>query len=634
MSLIRRLWLLLAAVATLATAGSLLVSLVSTRDLLQTQLHMKNNDNAQLLAQALSQQAGDRDLMGLMLQAQFDTGFYRRLRLVASDGSVWFLREAVDTGNGAPAWFRELFPIDSPPGSAQVSAGWRSVGRIDVVSQSADAHEALWRSGARHAAWLVALSAVALVVAMASVRRLSRPLDAAVQQATALVEGRYVLVDEPDQPELRRVAEAMNAMVRRVRSLFEAQAVQVETLRRQTHCDVLTGLPHRDHFLSQLGAWLLREDGLGGGALVLVRVSPLALLNQTLGRETVDRALLVVAQVLQAYPARVSQCMVGRLNGADFALCLPTDGLAAETSESIAAALASSLPAVGSGLRAHVGAIEFRRGITLREVMSQADLALARAESRAPFSAEVLGGPQVPCWGEGEWRKRLASAIERGGIELAAFPVIDAHGGLVHLECPMRLQLQPDGPYEVAAMWLPQALRVRLATDADMLALRTALRLGAADGQPRALNLSTAALVDGAFLTHVRQLLIDRPQDAARLWVEWPEAAAIEHFGVLQDTAALLRPLGVKVGLEHCGVQLHRIERLFELGIDYIKLDASLCAGVSASDAARDVVQSTAALLRALSIQVMAEGVAQAADARVLFECGVDAVTGPWARGR
>jgi EAL domain-containing protein (putative c-di-GMP-specific phosphodiesterase class I) len=93
-----------------------------------------------------------------------------------------------------------------------------------------------------------------------------------------------------------------------------------------------------------------------------------------------------------------------------------------------------------------------------------------------------------------------------------------------------------------------------------------------------------------------------------------------------------VRPLGVRFGLEHAGQRLSQIERLFELGLDYVKLDAALCAGVAANAVAREFVKTTAALLHALSVQVQAEGVIEDDDAQALWACGIDAITGPWAR--
>ena len=47
--------------------------------------------------------------------------------------------------------------------------------------------------------------------------------------------------------------------------------------------------------------------------------------------------------------------------------------------------------------------------------------------------------------------------------------------------------------------------------------------------------------------------------------------------------------------------------------------------------AAQSFVGSCATLLHAQALAVCAEGVDDARDAQVLWACGIDAVTGPWA---
>ena len=124
-------------------------------------------------------------------------------------------------------------------------------------------------------------------------------------------------------------------MVSRLKLVFEAQARQVESLRHQAHCDTLTGLSNRKHFMAQLSGLREREDGSSEGGLVLLRVLNLAELNRLYGHETTDRVLLAVAQALATYQDRSSSCQAGRLNGSDFALCLPAGGLAQETASAL-----------------------------------------------------------------------------------------------------------------------------------------------------------------------------------------------------------------------------------------------------------------------------------------------------------
>jgi len=137
MSLIRQIWLVLLGALLLAFLGSMGVAIASARDTLETQLRLKNADNASALALALSQQKGDPALMELVLAAQFDTGYYRQIRLVGTDGRVLFTRDAPAARTQAPDWFVALLPIVSTPGMAQVSDGWRALGAVQVVSHTA-----------------------------------------------------------------------------------------------------------------------------------------------------------------------------------------------------------------------------------------------------------------------------------------------------------------------------------------------------------------------------------------------------------------------------------------------------------------------------------------------------------------
>jgi EAL domain-containing protein (putative c-di-GMP-specific phosphodiesterase class I)/GGDEF domain-containing protein len=632
MTLMRQIGWLLAAVLLLALAGAVGVNLHAARDTLQTQLRVKNSDNAQSLALALSQQRGDAALMELLLGAQFDTGFYRHVRLLRADGAVAFERNGPAKPSDAPAWFAAMLPIESTPGVAQVSDGWRALGRVEVVSQVAYAHDELWRGSTRSALLMLALGGLALLLAAAGVQRIRRPLDATVEQANALVEGRYLLVDEPKVPELQRVARAMNGMVERVRRLFEAQAAQVEQLRRAAHEDAVTGLPHRVHFVQRLAALLGDEGGAAAGSLLLVRVADLAGVNRKLGHRATDQLLRAVADVLRGWSAEAA--LAGRLNGSDFALALPGRAAALEAAPALAQSLRDAITAVDPTLSAHVGAVDWSSPGPAGPLLARVDLALARAEGGAPFSAHVerAGEGDPAAAGEERWRRSLHEALQGRRARLVEYPVVTRDGSLSHLECPLRVQLEAGGAYEAAARWLPLAARSRLLPALDLVAVRQALLQSAADGQSRAVNLALASIADGGFAAQLRSVLEADTQAAARLWLEVGEGAASGQRDLLQAFAALVRPLGVRFGLEHAGHELYRAPRLYELGLDYVKLDSALVRGAATDDAVRRFVSGSVALLHTLPVQVCAEGVDDAADAQALWDCGVDCITGPWVK--
>jgi len=628
MSLIRQVGLMLLGVLLLVLAGSLVTHSLMQRQALLAQLQVRNNDAAMLLALALSQQQGDRAGLQRVAAEQFDTGKYRRLRLLGNDGSVIFQRESPERAGAAPRWFTRLLPVSAAAGVAQVSDGGRPVGTLQLSSQADWAHDALWAGTFSMAGWLGALGLLSAALAALTVRRWRRPLDAAVAQAQALEERRFVLAPEPAVPELRRLTRSMNSLVRRLEAVFEDQAARLEELRAQAHADALTGLNHRRRFVALLQA-ALGAEGQRGAGLLLVRLRDLDAMNRRIGPDAADRLLCALAQVLQSYPRHVQAALAGRLNGSDFALYLPVAGIAEETARSLLEALRAALSTVDPEAQLAIGGAELPQPCSAQEALGLADAALVQAESAGPFALSVQPLPAnagaVP--GEREWHARLLQALRPGHARLAEFEVRSAAGGLLHLDCPMYLQLLPDGPFEPAALWLAMAVRCRLVAALDLYALDLALAAIGRDGRPRCAKLAAASLATPGLIDTVAQRLADAGAAAAGLWIDIAEAAALQPQR-LQQAASRWRRLGVRVGLDQPGARLSELAQMHTLGLDYVKIDAALVQGVAERPPVRELAHGLAALLRGMQILVLAEGVEDPADLAALWALGFDGATG------
>ncbi|MBN8488306.1 MAG: EAL domain-containing protein [Burkholderiales bacterium] len=629
MSLIRQVWLLLVVTLTVAFLGAVGVSLSTAREYLQTQLTAKNNDTAQALALTLGQQRGDRTAIDLMLASQFDTGAYQRIELLAADGTRLSSRIAPPRSSAVPTWFVELLRIEPAIGVSQVGDGWKQIGRLEVASQVSYAYEQLWR-GAQVTTGLLALLAVLTgALAWAGVRRIRQPLQAVVAQAAALTERRFVTVSEPQVPELRDVTRAMNGMVTRLKAMFDEQAGQVDQLRRRANCDELTGVSNRTHFLSRLKAVLSSEDGPAAGALLLIRLTDLQRLNRQLGHAGTDALLRDAASALIESAARHAQPEVGRLNGSDFAMLLPDIGSLREPAVDVGARLRGVLRQHGVGSSAVVGAVRWWHAAPVSSLLAAADQALARAESRGAFAVEVDDSGEGLVLGQEAWRQRIDTAILQGRVSLVEFPLVAADLSEVHRECPLRMQIDEGGEWLPAAQWLPMARRVQQMDRIDLIAVSQALSAIAADGVPRAVNISPGSLTESDFLPSLRSLLWERREAAPGLWLEMAEGGAMRQLPALRELAALAHARGARLGLEHAGHELGDAGILLEAGLDFVKLDASLIEGVADDAARREHCESIARMLHGIGLQVYAEGVGDERDATALWVCGMDGLTGP-----
>ncbi|MCK6424709.1 MAG: EAL domain-containing protein [Burkholderiaceae bacterium] len=631
MSLMRQVWLLVLSVIVLACAGSVAVSVWSARSYLQNQLALKNSDNAQALALSLSQQRGDMALMELTLAAQFDTGYYRAIRLRDAQGAVRLERVAGPVPVQAPDWFVRLVPIASQPGVAQVSDGWKALGSVEVVSQPVFAYADLWRSARDTTAWMLLLGLAAAGVSTLVVRRLRRALGAVVEQARALTQRRYVRVPEPSAPELRRVAQAMNAMVERVHRQFTEQADEVAALRKQALHDPLTGVFQRAQFLARFAAELSREDGPAGGRLLLVRVLRLGEANQRLGHARTDQALLRLATDLGGPIREVTPVEVGRLNGSDFAVLLPLGaGAAGELAQALAAGLRARLQEF-EDLAVALSVVGWRHGDDARAVLARADVALAAAEASGDFGCTVQeeATPQGPSGGEDSWRRGILAALQTQRVQMLEFPLIDRQGRLLHHECPLRLQLDEAAAALPAAHWLPLALRTGTTALVDERAVDLGLAAIGRDGQPRSINLSPASLQSPSFVAHLRERFAQQPGAARRLSLELDESALVHFPAAVADLCRQLRPFGVRVGLEHAGERLGSLRPLLESGLDFVKLAGSLGRDLGKDERRLALLRGTVQMLHGLGVAAYLEGVTELQDLPLIWAGGVDGVTGP-----
>ena len=146
MSMYRQLWLAIIVSTLLALCGGLLASLLSARGYLESQLSIKNTDNATALALSLSQSNPEAVMADLVVASLFDRGHYELIRITEPGGKPMTERVAPMGDLGVPDWFVKLLPIHAEPGVAQINNGWKQFGTVTLVSHSRFAYGALWKS--------------------------------------------------------------------------------------------------------------------------------------------------------------------------------------------------------------------------------------------------------------------------------------------------------------------------------------------------------------------------------------------------------------------------------------------------------------------------------------------------------
>ena len=637
MSMYRQLWLAIITSMLLALGGGLLASLVSARSYLESQLSIKNTDNATALALSLSLDNPDATMVELAVASLFDGGHYEWIRVTDPSGKVLIERVAPLGETDAPTWFSEMLPIKAAPGRAQISNGWKQLGTVTLASHNRFAYGALWKSAYEMVMALTLAGLVGGYLGSLVLRRLRRPLDAVIGQANAITQRRFVTIEEPEVPELRQLAVAMNATVGRLKSMFDEEAARLEVMRREANCDALTGLANRSHFMARLQQSLDAEDAedAAGGSFLLVRLADLAGVNHRLGRAATDEFLKCAAEIIRRWVARYSRGLGGRLNGADFAVMLPEEEHGLAISEALLKDLIEIAgPFVQNDTTAWIGVGQFGHGMELGTLLARVDGALASAQAgggNAVHEIKVeVEDNQLPRTAD-QWSKMIRQALDARWVRLVSFPVVALTGQLLHRECPLRLMFDGKGDWLPASRFLPVAERLRLTPELDLAAV--SLGLQELRTHPEliglAINFSGSSIADPEFRHELLHLLGSQRNATSRLWIEVAEIGALKHLSAFRDLCRELKAFGCHVGLEHFGYHFDQIGLLHDIGLDYLKVDASFIRGIDSNVGNQAFLKGLCGIAHNIGLQVLAEGVATEVELLTLTVLGFDGATGP-----
>ncbi|MDZ7852688.1 MAG: EAL domain-containing protein [Halomonas sp.] len=631
MSLIKQIWLTIVGLLLLAFIGSLFIGVTTSRHYIEQEVRIKNADNANALALSMSQLDKDPVTIELLMAAQYDTGHYRLIELRDPEGEIILQRNDNDHIDDVPGWFVSLVDLDVPPGRAVIQDGWSQYATLTLESHHGYAYRSLWQSSLALTVWFALAGVLSLLLGWLIVNSIRRPLRQVVEQARDIGERRFTTLPAPRTKELREVVLAMNQLSASVGSMLGEESQRLDLLRRRLQHDSVTGVLKRDAFIAQLQIHLESQDARASGTLILVRVADLAEVNERLGHRDTDKLLHGLATVLDQLGNVRGDGIVGRLNGSDFALLLPDAHDREPLSHELRKHLAPLTDQGGIPVGLPAALIDYAQGDQRSVLLASLDGALSTAETRGDRSVVIAQGPQRRSLftSHAQWRQALQEAVAKG-VYLAHYPVLDGKGGLLHFESPSRLRLK--GEWQPAGVFMPWVSRLELDSQLDLAVIDEAVRDITQRGKPLGINLSAASIQDARFVMELRARLTSRPDVAGKLWLEIPASLAIHDLAGFRSLCHTLQPLGCRIGLEHVGAEFTRIPDLQDLGLAYLKIDSSLVKGVDQSPEQQTILRGMATLCHSLGILAIAEGVDNLDEAKVLFELGLDGVTGPGVR--
>ena len=420
-----------------------------------------------------------------------------------------------------------------------------------------------------------------------------------------------------------------------------------QALRYRVLHDSLTGLPNRLSFVDALGDALSKASISGSPVGILfLDLDHFKLINDSLGHHAGDALLRAVAPRLRAHlrPGDV----VARFGGDEFGILidrLADEGEALAIADRVASAFTQpfSLDGVDHFVSASISitvtiaAGGDERAVNAELLIRDADAAMYRAKEggRARcvlFDAEMRAGAMRRL----EVERELREAVDRDELALFYQPVVNLRtGGITGLEALVRWRHPERGILDPADF-------VSIAEDSGLIepigrwvqerACRQALEWHQLQPDSRpfdvAVNLSARQVAHRDLPATVEEIIARTGLDPQHLRLEITESVLVEESATAISSLHALNEMGVRLVLDDFGTGYSSLAYLNRFPFHALKIDRSFVDALGIEQEPTAIVEAIIGMARALSLEVIAEGVESEVQLAELRRLGCDYAQG------
>jgi diguanylate cyclase (GGDEF)-like protein/PAS domain S-box-containing protein len=420
---------------------------------------------------------------------------------------------------------------------------------------------------------------------------------------------------------------------------------------RLAYFDSLTGLPNRESFLETLDREVRRAQlSRKRLAILFVDLDGFKSINDTLGHHAGDLLLQAAADrlrqivrpgdVVSRTPSDSLEGQLARLGGDEFtALLLNLDdsAVAMNAANRLREQLCRPFIIEGRDLRltASIGITVFPDdGVDASALMKHADTAMYHAKELGRNNCQFYSADlTMRAMQRMTIERDLRVALEQSQFYLEYQPQIDLRTGRVaSVEALIRWN-HPQRGLIAPLDFIPIAENNGLIIPIGQWVIRSACEAAArwrrqGHALRVAINLSAAQLKDPQLVPTVLAALADAKLPPALFELEVTESALMENSAQTMATLDALRGTAVRLGLDDFGTGYSSMSSLKLMPLSILKIDRSFIEGLPRATDNDSIVRAVVSMAHSLGLEVTAEGVETAEQARHLAQLQCDLLQG------
>lgn len=614
MSLSKQLLILLTLIFLIVFSVNFVMSMDNIRSYLQGESEVHVQDTATSLGLSLSPHMADENdpILRTMMNAIFDTGYYKEMRLLDVDDNELVRLTNPDEVKGVPNWLINLLPIETVTATSEISTGWNIAGTLQVTSNPGYGYLKLYEQFKSTLKFSLLILLGAILLLLIVLRMTLRPLKAITEQADDISAGKFTVIEDlPWTKEVRSVAKSMNSMSSKIGKTIYHLNTRLDKLNDNLNRDPLTHLLNQQTFNVDVKQSLSIGEF---GHVIYIKFDDLSAIVKNHGKQAVDELLQAFAEQLQQLPFAHTRCY--RWYGSEFAV-LTTDSnidditLVAEQIQSLANTIGQQYDHADL---LHMGIVSFERSSEFERMIP----ALVEAYEQARLieaNAFYLKENTLSSMTEMSWKSTIEQVIKTDAAVITftnqAYNYSDtAKPTLVMREAFTEVR-DANGDLLPIGTFFSMAEAFDLVETLDKHLVQKVLKLMMAetDPAPVTVNLSLASIASLDFRQWLAREVIQSGISPALLAFSVTAYAAAKDLETFTNFSIFVRQLGAHSLLKRYSSDVIPVNLLKDLHIDYIRLARDLTTEIRSNTSKPDLLDIIQEIARLIEVRVLAEGV-------------------------
>ncbi|MDP3587424.1 MAG: LapD/MoxY N-terminal periplasmic domain-containing protein [Sulfuricurvum sp.] len=621
MSLFKQLSIMLTLFLGIILASVMILNFKTATEFVQNQLYTDAKNTSHSLGLSLSKVADpdDTSTMDTMINAIFDSGYYELISLKDVDGKVLYERKTDVVVSDVPSWFISTVPVQSSTASSDIMMGWSRFGTLEVRGHTGNAYRQLYSTLIELVKTFLILGVIVFAFLYLLLSLSLKSLKRIGDQAKGIIKNQFIFEDKiPFTTEFRSVTVAMNAMVGKVKDIFEREDETLKRYHELLYKDAETKLYNRRYLVAKLPDYLQTDTLFSAGVYALFSFDELDRLKKELGYESYRSLISTFSNSLNDEFSSDPYTLIARLNESDFFVVIPSK----ESSE-IITRLEKVMTLLHQEIMRENESVEeylvvgcsvgnYTENDTLKSLFSRADYSVTQAKLRQNFSIDVnVEGKDSLVLGREEWRNELLLSLEESRMLLAFQSVVNVHDGktdVLHEEIFLRL-LDKEGTIHSAGYFIPIATSLGLIDMLDRYMITQVLKYLKEQNQTTsmAVNLSGDFIKKYANIEWLKiQLELFSRTNRTQLWFEVSNSVALSELEAVQSLCKTVKHLGHRFGIDHFVLPESGALYLQAIDPDYVKSNAGYLQDMMLDSETGNTRESLNNLVKSLGISIVA----------------------------